>query len=315
MSGAGAAARMVDAPYGRAVPCPAPPVYFEIKDFLTRLADRAIDPEVDRAISRIPNRLNEYGYDVWGLKPQAAKYFYSAAAWLYRHYFRVETNGIENVPPGRVLLVANHGGQLPFDGLMLATAMVLEAEPPRLIRGMVEKFFPQLPFFSVIIPRLGHVLGDPKNCIDLLENEEAIMVFPEGARGSGKLWWDRYKLVDFGYGFMRLALRTGTPIVPIGIVGSEEQAPSFYNAKLLAKLFRFPYFPVGPTLGLPLPSKYHIYFDEPLRFEGDPDEPDAEMGKKVEVVRSKIQRLLRYGLESRPAIFGRVKLGSHELGV
>lgn len=278
-------------------------MYFEIKDFLKRATERFVDPEVEARLARIPNDLNEYGYDAWGLNPDVAKYFYSLAAWLYRRYFRVETSGIENVPEGRVLLIANHGGQLPLDGLMLATAMVLEAEPPRLVRGMVEKFFPQLPFFSVLIPRLGHVVGDPRNCVGLLEHDEAVMVFPEGARGSGKLWWDRYKLVDFGFGFLRLALKTGTPIVPVGIVGSEEQAPSFHDATALARLFRFPYFPVGPTLGLPLPTKYRIYFDEPLRFKGDPDEPDAEMAKKVEVVKSKIARLLEYGLASRESVF------------
>ncbi len=278
-------------------------MYFEMRDAIARAADRFVDPEVERKLAQVPNKLNEYGYDAWGAKPADAKYFYSLAAWLYRKYFRVEAIGIENVPSGRVLLIANHGGQLPFDGLMLATAMVLEAKPPRMVRGMVEKFFPQLPFFSVLIPRLGHVLGDPKNCVDLLRNEEAVMVFPEGARGSGKTWGDRYRLVDFGLGFLRLAIETDTPIVPVGIVGSEEQAPSFYNWKGLAKLLRFPYFPVGPTLGLPLPTKYRIYFDEPLRFEGHPNAPDSEISRKVEVVKGNIQRLLQLGLETREGIF------------
>jgi 1-acyl-sn-glycerol-3-phosphate acyltransferase len=261
-------------------------VYFRLRDFARRVAARAVDPEVAARIARIPNRLNEYGYDDWGMKPEAAAYFYSGAAWLYRRYFRVETSGIGHVPPGRVILVANHGGQLPFDGLMLATAMLLEAEPPRLVRGMVERFFPRLPFFSVVIPRLGHVLGTPENCAALLENDEAVMVFPEGVRGSGKLWWDRYRLMEFGYGFMRLALRTRAPIVPVGIVGHEEQAPSFHDAKLVA-----------------LPTKYRIYFDEPLRFAGDPDAPDAEIARKVEIVKAKMARLIEFGLAGREGVF------------
>lgn len=278
-------------------------MYFELRDAVRRYAGAIVDPSVEQKLAQIPNPLNEYGYDAWGLRPDDAKYFYSIAAWLYRSYFRVETIGIENVPPGRVLFIANHGGQLPFDGLMLATSVLLEGRPPRLVRGMVEKFFPQLPFFSVIIPRLGHVLGDPKNCVDLLRNDEAVMVFPEGARGSGKTWDQRYRLTDFGNGFMRLALETGTPIIPVGIIGSEEQAPSFYNWKGLAKLLRFPYFPIGPTLGLPLPTKYRIYFDEPLRFDGHHNAPDADVAKKVEVVKGRVSRLLQLGLESREAVF------------
>ncbi len=280
-------------------------MYFEARDFVRRLADRwVVHPEVAARLRAIPNQLNECGYDDWGLSPELAKYYYSAAYWLYRNYFRVETVGIEEVPRGgRVLLIANHAGQLPVDGLMLGTALLMEADPPRLVRGMVERWASTLPFFSSIIPRIGHVLGDPQNCIDLLENDEAVMVFPEGVRGTGKLWWDRYTLAEFGLGFMRLAMRTRTPIVPVGIVGSEEQAPSFGNVEPLARLLRFPYFPLSPTLGLPLPAKYRILFDAPLSFEGDPDEPDAEASRKVEIVKQKIWRLIEYGLESREHVF------------
>jgi 1-acyl-sn-glycerol-3-phosphate acyltransferase len=286
-------------------------MYFEIKDFVRAAADRLVHPAVAARMARIPNRLNECGYDPWGLSPADAKHFYSIAYALYRWYFRVETVGVESIPAGRCLLVANHSGQLPVDGLMLATAALVEASPPRLLRGMVERWFPTLPFLSVIIPRLGSVLGDPKNCRDMLENDEAVMVFPEGVRGSGKTWDKAYQLQEFGLGFVRLALETGTPIVPVGIIGGEEQAVSVYNWRWLARRLGFPYFPVTPVslvLGpiggvLPLPTKYRIYIDEPIRFEGDPDEPDAEVRKKVEVVKSKIARLIEYGLESREGIF------------
>jgi 1-acyl-sn-glycerol-3-phosphate acyltransferase len=278
-------------------------MYNEVKDFLRETARRRVDPEVDRRLHEIPNQLNEFGYDLWGFQRETAAFYFSAAAWLYRKYFRVETFGISNVPEGRVLLIANHAGQLPTDGLMLATAMLLEARPPRLVRGMVERWFPSLPFFSVIIPRLGHVVGDPKNCIDLLENDEAVMVFPEGVRGSGKLWKHRYKLMEFGSGFLRLALRTETPIVPVGIVGSEEQAPSLLNLRPVARLLGFPYFPLSPTLGLPLPTKYRIHFGPPLRFDGDPDEPDAVLVEKLEAVKDSLSRLLREGVETREGVF------------
>ncbi|MHC4390146.1 MAG: lysophospholipid acyltransferase family protein [Planctomycetota bacterium] len=278
-------------------------MYAEIKDFLREVISPTIDPEVARRLSEIPNRLNEFGYDVWGFKRETAAFYYTAAAWLYRKYFRCETFGIGNVPAGRVLLIANHAGQLPTDGLMLSTALLLEGRPPRLVRGMVEKWFPSLPFFSVMIPRIGHVVGDPKNCIDLLENDEAVMVFPEGVRGSGKLWKDRYKLMHMGHGFVRVALRTGTPIVPVGIVGTEEQAPSFAKLKPLAKLLRAPYIPLSPTLGLPLPTKYRLHFGQPLLFEGDPDAPDTVVAPMVEEVRQSMRQLLDHGLRVREGIF------------
>ncbi|GIW71076.1 MAG: hypothetical protein KatS3mg102_0618 [Planctomycetota bacterium] len=279
------------------------PLYFGVQRLVRRALDRLVDARAAARLREIPNRLNEYGYDAWGFNPEWAKYFFTIAAWLYRYYWRVEVHGIEHVPRGRVLLIANHGGQLPADGFMLATALLLEGRPPRLVRGMAERWFPTLPFFSWAMPRFGQVVGNPHNCVKLLENEEAVMVFPEGVRGSGKLFRDRYRLMEFGHGFMRLALRTRTPIVPVGIIGSEEQAPSFADLKPLARLLGFPYFPLGPTLGLPLPTKYRIYLDEPLVFEGDPDEPDREMAKKVEVVKAKIARLLHYGLASRKAVF------------
>lgn len=267
-------------------------------------------PEIRERLRRIPNRLNEYGYDAWGFHPETAARVLSLAYALYRRYWRVEVHGIERVPHGRVVLAANHSGQLPVDGLLLWVAMAMEADPPRIARGMAERWFPTLPYISILMPRMGHVLGDPTNCERLLENGEAILVFPEGARGCGKTWWHRYELVDFGQGFVRLALKTRSPIVPIAVIGGEEQMPSLYNWETLARLLGMPYFPVTPTFpllgplgGLPLPTKYHIYFDEPVEFEGDPDGPDAEIVPMVEVVKSKIKRMIEYGLEQRTSVW------------
>lgn len=275
-----------------------------------KLRDFVVDPDIDKRIDQIPNKLSESGYDAWGLNPEWTKWSLSLVHFLYEKYFRVETFGIEHVPQGRVLLVANHAGQLPLDGMMVGIAMALEANPPRAIRAMVEKWFPTLPLISTFFNRNGQVVGTPRNAIKLLENEEAVLVFPEGVGGSGKLIWNRYQLQRFGYGFMRLALRTKTPIVPIGIVGSEETYPGVYNVEPLAKIAGFPYFPITPTfpllgpLGLlPLPTKIRIYFDEPILFEGDPDDPDEKLSPKVETVRYSIQKMIQFGLETRPSIF------------
>ena len=163
-------------------------------------------------------------------------------------------------------------------------AMLLDAEPPRMVRAMAEFYLPRIPWWSELIHRAGAVVGTPENCVRLLEREEAIMVFPEGARGFIKPFSKRYKLQRFGTGFVRLALQTKTPIVPVGIVGSEEQSPGLVDSKALAKLIGAPAFPVTwffPWLGLlgylPLPVKYRIHFGDPIRFEGDANEDDESI--------------------------------------
>lgn len=278
--------------------------------WLSKLADALVDAEVDAKMRQIPTPVNEYGYDSWGLHPRTARYGYSLFARLYRRYWRVQTYGIEHVPPGRVLLIGNHSGQLPIDGAMVAVAMLLEADPPRLCRAMVERWFTTTPLIGTLLQRSGAIVGDPLNCERLLQKGEAILVFPEGARGSGKVWKDRYKLVRFGLGFMRLALATNTPIVPFGVIGGEEQAPSFVDCKPLARLLGMPYFPITPTfpwlgvLGMiPFPTKYRIYFGEPLIFRGDPDDRDEVIQRKVDRVRREIRRLIDRGLEEREGIF------------
>jgi 1-acyl-sn-glycerol-3-phosphate acyltransferase len=278
--------------------------------WLSEAAGLMVDPEVEEKIRQVPTAINEYGFDSWGLNPRTARYGYSVFAWFYRNYWRVQTHGIENVPPGRVLLIGNHSGQLPIDGMMVSVAMLLEAKPPRLCRAMVERWFTTAPVVGKFIQRHGAIVGDPLNCERLLERGEAIVVFPEGARGSGKVWRDRYKLVRFGLGFMRLAIATNTPIVPFGVIGGEEQAPSFVDFKPAAKLLGMPYFPITPTfpwLGLlgaiPYPTKYRIHFGKPMSFRGNPDDRDEVIQRKVDTVKRSIRQLIDHGLEEREGIF------------
>jgi 1-acyl-sn-glycerol-3-phosphate acyltransferase len=271
----------------------------------------ALRDEMESRFAELPTQLNEYGYDPFGLDPQYARPLLLPAAMLYRYWFRVETHGIERVPPGRVLLIANHAGNtFAFDGAMLGMAMLLEARPPRLVRGMAEYWLPQIPFFNVVMHRAGSVVGTPANCVQLLERGEAIMVFPEGARGFVKTFRKRYQLQRFGLGFMRLAMETDTPIVPVGIVGSEEQSPAIADVKWLGRLVGSPAFPITPTfpwLGLagflPFPVKFRLRFGEPLHFEGDPSEEDAVVEKKVDVVKDRIRELVDEGLAARRTWF------------
>ncbi|MBA3541581.1 MAG: acyltransferase family protein [Deltaproteobacteria bacterium] len=229
------------------------------------------------------------------------------ARWLYRHYFRAEAFGIENIPAsGRMIVVANHSGQLPFDGLVISAACFLEPPQPRLLRSMVEYFVPTVPFASYLLARWGQITGTPENCRRLLAAEEAVLVFPEGARGISKPFNKRYQLAPFGKGFMRLALEMQAPIIPVAVIGAEEQAPAI-NVKALAKLFRMPSFPVVPYPPfvplVPLPVKYRLYFGEPLVFTGDPDDDDEVLDEQVKVVKSRIQSMIHVGLRERKNVF------------
>ncbi|NMO22394.1 acyltransferase family protein [Pyxidicoccus fallax] len=271
-----------------------------LRDWTDRLAT---DEQKDRMLA-LARPENEYGVDPFGYNLDFSLSAVAPFLWLYRNYFRVETYGIEKVPAGRVLLVSNHSGQLPLDGAMIGVSMMLEATPPRAIRSMVEKWVPSLPYVSTFMARMGQIVGTPENCRRLLESEEAILVFPEGTRGINKLWPQRYQLQEFGLGFMRLALETRTPIVPIAVVGAEEQAPALMDLKPVAKLLGFPSFPVTPTgLPIPLPTKYRIYYGEPLRFTGRPDDEDSELDKKVRTVKAAIQSMLHQGLKERRGVF------------
>lgn len=291
------------------------------RDLLRRTADelwaqatpevlREVNDEVAARLRRMPTRTNEYGYDPWGLNVDVARQALVISALLYRYYFRVETVGIEHIPDGRALVISNHAGQVAIDAAMIGTATLLEREPPRIVRGMGEYWLPTVPFVNLLMSRTGSVVGTPKNCTELLAAEEAVIAFPEGVRGMNKLFSERYKLQRFGSGFMRLALSTRTPIVPVAVIGSEEQAPAIANLKGLGRLLGMPAFPVtitwpwlGPLGLLPLPTKYRIYFGKPMRFEGDPDDEDAAIDRKVQKVVDTIQGMIDRGLAEREGIF------------
>ena len=294
----------------RSAPFRAGEAFGRLRDALLGPVARA-EREVRAQLAKAPIHVNEYGFDPYGWRPEDATRLFVAAALLYRHWFRVETHGIEKVPAGGVLLVANHSGQFGYDGTMLATAMLLGAEPPRLARGMGEYFFWRTPWLGGLATHMGTIVGTPENCVALLEAGECLMVFPEGARGANKPFRKRYQLQRFGHGFMRLALATDTPIVPVAVVGAEEQQPGLANLEGLGRALGLPSFPItismpwlGP-LGAPfaLPVKYHLHFGEPLRFEGRADEEDETIEMKVEHVRHAIAELLAHGLRTRRGIF------------
>jgi len=295
----------------------APDPIDEIIDFGRRLLSafnpaviEAAQDEIAAKMRRIPTRLNSYGFDPWGFSPDIAAQALLITTLFYRYYFRVEVHGIENIPSGRVLVIGNHAGQVAIDAAMIGTATFLEGTPPRILRGMGEYWLPTVPFINVMMVRTGSVVGTPKNCIDLLHNDEAVIAFPEGVRGMNKLYRDAYKLQEFGLGFMRLAVGTNTPIVPVAVVGSEEQAPGIANVEWIARLLDMPAFPVtltwpwlGPLGMIPFPVKYRIYFGKPMRFTGKPHDEDEIVERQVGKVKGTIQAMLDRGLRERRSVF------------
>ncbi len=253
----------------------------------------------------LPN--NETGVDPFGADQDTLRMSAALLVHLHRYWFRTEVEGIDQVPDGRVLLVSNHAGQIPLDGVVIATSMILDKGKPRFVRSMVERFVSTLPFMSVWFPRVGQVLGTPENARRLLESDEPLLVFPEGVRGISKTFDERYKLAPFGQGFMRLALETKSPIVPVAVIGSEEQYPSVAKLQGLAKALGMPAVPIIPQLFvgmlMPLPTKYRIHFGEPIYVSGDPDDEDAVIDEKVWRVQATVQSMLNRGLKERKAIF------------
>jgi 1-acyl-sn-glycerol-3-phosphate acyltransferase len=286
------------------------PLADRLRSRMRRAADEAavrlLGRDFEDRLTRV--QVTNGATDPFGFDLETAKYTAAGAAFFHRLYFRSDVHGIGNVPAGRVLLVSNHSGQLPIDGMLIGCAMFYDAEPPRFIRSMVEKWTQTLPFVGTFFQRVGQVVGVPENARRLLEQGEAVLVFPEGSRGVSKPFSERYSLTEFGLGFMRLALETHTPIVPIAVIGAEEQYINLGNWRRLAELLSMPSFPIIPQWlvpggQLPLPTKYRIYFGEPLRFEGDEDDDDAVIAEKVDHVRDTIQAMLAQGLEKRRGIF------------
>ncbi|MGE0870231.1 MAG: lysophospholipid acyltransferase family protein [Kofleriaceae bacterium] len=267
-------------------------------------------PPVDDVAARSQSLVihgNEFGFDPFGMSRDSVRIAAQVSRWLYRHYFRANAYGIENIPKtGRALFVSNHSGQLPFDGVVIAAATFLEPEQPRIVRSMVEYFVPTVPFASYLLARWGQITGTPENCRRLLASEEIVLVFPEGAKGISKPFSQRYQLTEFGKGFMRLALEMQAPIIPIAVIGAEEQAPAF-NIKPLARLLGVPSLPIVPYPPffplIPLPVKYRLYFGEPMMFTGDPDDDDEVLDEKVKRVRHRIQSMIHVGLREREHVF------------
>jgi 1-acyl-sn-glycerol-3-phosphate acyltransferase len=255
----------------------------------------------------------EYEVDQFGFDPELnSAVIMPAALALYRRWFRVRMRGLDNVPAsGPALVVANHSGVLPLDAIMLQAGLYADHPAHRNLRLLGADLVYELPGLAGLARRSGHTQADPACADRLLQAGELVGVFPEGFKGIGKPFRERYHLQRFGRGgFARTAIGAGVPIIPCAIVGAEEIYPMIGNAERVARLLKVPYFPVtplfpwlGPLGAVPLPSNWIIEFSDPVPTAGLADSGDERtVAELADRVRSTIQgRLDKLVIERGPA--------------
>ncbi|MEU5973823.1 lysophospholipid acyltransferase family protein [Streptomyces sp. NPDC047315] len=255
--------------------------------------------------------VDEFGYD----EELTDQVLMTLLRPMYEKYFRVEVKGVENIPAdGGALVVANHSGTLPLDGLMMQVAVHDNHPAQRHLRLLAADLVFVLPVVNELARKAGHTLACAEDAERLLRRGEVVGVMPEGFKGIGKPFGDRYKLQRFGRGgFVSTALRAGAPIVPCSIVGAEEIYPMIGNAKTLARVLGLPYFPMTPTFpwlgplgAVPLPTKWTIQFGEPIPTDGYPAEAAEDpmlMFNLTDQVREQIQHTLYKLLVQRRSVF------------
>lgn len=260
-------------------------------------------------------KLRSEEVDPFGFDPIFDEFFKPLLEFLYEKYWRVETFGMGNIPSeGPALLVGNHSGGLPYDAAMLKIAISKKHPLHRETRFLVEDFIYHFPFLGSIINRFGGIRACHENANHLLSENQLVVVFPEGVKGLGKLYSERYRLARFGRGgFVRLCLKTRVPMIPVAFVGPEEIHPIIAKDRILSQMIGIPYFPFTPTfpwLGpvglIPLPSKWSIHILPPLDFSEY--EPEAEKDRVLiyklsKQVRDMIQDTLSKQREKRKGVW------------
>jgi 1-acyl-sn-glycerol-3-phosphate acyltransferase len=257
--------------------------------------------------------------DEWGRSESMRELARKIYGPMYRQWFRVEWEGLEKIPrDGGGLMVANHAGAVPSDAPAIMHGIETELERP--VYGLADEMFKRIPVVGTMWSRVGGVLAHPDNAYRLLrEQQQLLLVFPEGTKGTGKTYSERYQLARFGRGgYVQIAMRAGVPIIPIAVVGGEEAMPILWKSPRLAKMLRIPYFPVtgnmlafGPVLGplgslVPFPAKLRIRVLDPIHLEVEPDQHRYSRSRimdESENVRQQIQQALYDMLRRRRSVW------------
>ena len=254
--------------------------------------------------------------DPWGLNLKKHRTCFELIWPLYQYYFRVKFHHPEHIENKPYLIIANHSGQIAIDALLVMAAFLFEKHPPRVVRAMIDRFLPKLPFVGELVSEIGSVLGERQNCLHLLDHKETVLVFPEGVTGIAKPSNKFYTLQKFTTGFFRMAAQKEVEVLPLAIVGAEEFYPHVAHFPTIAKALGLPAFPVTPTfpwlgpLGiLPLPSPVDIYVGKPYAFPKTlkSDAPDKDIQKHVTKLKKQIQKMIDEGLKQKRNYFGEVE--------
>ena len=246
-----------------------------------------------------------HGYDAFGMHRDFVGFGIIITSGLYKNYFRVRSVGAEKLPKmGPAVVVANHSGTLPLDAAMLWSDIVRQSDPPRIARPIADHFVPMMPVIGTLFARGGMVGGSRGNARALLEAGEMVMIFPEGVPGISKPFKDRYHLTDWRVGHVELAIRHQAPVVPVGIIGAEEQMPQI--GKINIKFAGAPFIPI-PLTPIPLPVRYHILYGDPIPIPDlyRPEQADDPGVVREASARTKVavEELLAKGLSERKGIF------------
>ena len=279
-------------------------------------AGTALPRDARTTVTRLLERMDgNYSEDEWGFDEEFADLVEPFFGFLYDNWWRVQVEGAERVPAhGAALLAANHAGILPWDATMISVALLREHPLPRHPRFLVLDWAFELPWISTAIRRVGGVVASPYNALRLLQQDKLVAVFPEGVKGAGKPYAERYRVQRFGRGgFVEVALRAGAPIVPVAVVGSEEIYPKLADIPALARVIGAPFFPVTPTfpwlgpLGVvPLPSRWRIEFLDPIETASYGPEATSDRALVLELserVRATVQEALYANLVKRGPAF------------
>jgi 1-acyl-sn-glycerol-3-phosphate acyltransferase len=275
-----------------------------IADMLTGLF---LSDEAKSRASNIHFRDAGHGYDTFGMHPSFVALGELVVRGLYDRYFRVQSQGHHNIPgTGSVILAANHSGNIPIDGVLIWLDVLRNTDPSRVVRPIADHFVPSLPYLGTLFARGGMVGGSRGNARSLLEAGEILMIFPEGVPGIVKPFRKRYQLQEFRHGHAELAIRHSAPIVPVGVVGGEEQMPALFTSKRLGALFGLPVLPV-PLFPVPLPVRYHLRYGTPIPVHeeyspSDADDP-AAVAEVASRVKAGVDALLKAGLQARKGVF------------